>query len=191
MKNVDETSKELAKKLFGSKELEGFEIGTAKGLKQIHEYLFGGLYDRLQDPSPFLPKWLSTFVQLCKAKQNEIEQATGAGSREAMTAALKLIGNIVYQGFWLKSQAADYPRGLVYISSYPNREQQESEVLLMFESDPRDVGLYPSSPFAGVSALHFGDNEGVSHYEKRRKDKVSKPHINLTCGDPTGNKNYG
>jgi cell filamentation protein len=45
MKNVDETSKERAKKLFGSRELEGFEIGTTKGLQQIHKYLFGGLYD--------------------------------------------------------------------------------------------------------------------------------------------------
>ena len=45
MKNADETSKERAKKLFGSKEIEGFEIGTAKGLQQIHRYLFDGLYN--------------------------------------------------------------------------------------------------------------------------------------------------
>lgn len=45
MKNVDEISKERAKKLFGSQEIESFETGTAKGLQQIHEYLFGGLYD--------------------------------------------------------------------------------------------------------------------------------------------------
>jgi len=45
MKRVDETSKERAQKLFGSKEIQSFEIGTTKGLKQIHEYLFGGLYD--------------------------------------------------------------------------------------------------------------------------------------------------
>lgn len=45
MQNVEETSKERAKELFGSKEIESFEIGTMKGLKQIHEYLFGGLYD--------------------------------------------------------------------------------------------------------------------------------------------------
>ncbi len=45
MKNVDEISKERAKKLFGSQEIKGFEIGTSKGLQQIHEYLFGGLYD--------------------------------------------------------------------------------------------------------------------------------------------------
>lgn len=45
MKNVDEISKERAKKLFGSQEIGTFEIGTIRGLKQIHEYLFGGLYD--------------------------------------------------------------------------------------------------------------------------------------------------
>ncbi len=45
MQNVDETSKDRAKKLFGSQEIESFEIGTIKGLQQIHAYLFGGLYD--------------------------------------------------------------------------------------------------------------------------------------------------
>lgn len=45
MKNIDETSKERAKKLFGSKELGNFEVGTTKGLLQIHHYLFGELYD--------------------------------------------------------------------------------------------------------------------------------------------------
>jgi len=45
MKNVDEMSKERALKLFGSKDIANFEVGTTKGLIQIHEYLFGGLYD--------------------------------------------------------------------------------------------------------------------------------------------------
>lgn len=45
MKNVDETSKERANKLFGSAELAEFEVGTMKGLQQIHRYLFGDLYD--------------------------------------------------------------------------------------------------------------------------------------------------
>ena len=45
MKNVDEMSKERALKLFGSKEIAVFEVGTTKGLIQIHEYLFGELYD--------------------------------------------------------------------------------------------------------------------------------------------------
>jgi cell filamentation protein len=45
MKNIDEISKERAKNLFGSQEIESFEIDKAKGLLQIHEYLFNGLYD--------------------------------------------------------------------------------------------------------------------------------------------------
>ena len=45
MKNTDEISKERALKLFESQEIKDFEIGTTKGLEQIHEYLFGGLYD--------------------------------------------------------------------------------------------------------------------------------------------------
>lgn len=45
MENVNEISQERAKKLFGSLEIEGFEVGTAKGLQQIHAYLFGDLYD--------------------------------------------------------------------------------------------------------------------------------------------------
>ncbi len=45
MTTIDEDSKERALKLFGSPEIEGFELGTLKGLQQIHTYLFGGLYD--------------------------------------------------------------------------------------------------------------------------------------------------
>lgn len=45
MKNVDEVSKERALSLFGSEEITNFEIGTTKGLKQVHKYLFSGLYD--------------------------------------------------------------------------------------------------------------------------------------------------
>lgn len=45
MKTVDEQSKERAIKLFDSHELASFEVGTTRGLQQIHEYLFEGLYD--------------------------------------------------------------------------------------------------------------------------------------------------
>lgn len=45
MKNIDEKSKKRAIKLFGSFEIESFEVGTIKGLQQIHAYLFRGLYD--------------------------------------------------------------------------------------------------------------------------------------------------
>lgn len=45
MQKVDEISKKRAIKLFDSTVLSSFEIGTTKGLQQIHEYLFGDLYD--------------------------------------------------------------------------------------------------------------------------------------------------
>ena len=45
IKNLDKISKQRAIKLFGSSDLLSFEVGTTKGLQQIHEYLFGGLYD--------------------------------------------------------------------------------------------------------------------------------------------------
>jgi cell filamentation protein len=45
MNNIDQQSKQRAYQLFDSPELSNFEVGTTKGLQQIHQYLFGGLYD--------------------------------------------------------------------------------------------------------------------------------------------------
>ncbi|PKB15225.1 protein adenylyltransferase Fic [Flavobacterium sp. 5] len=45
MKNVDKNSLENAYRLFDSNDIDKIEIGTTKGLKQIHNYLFSGLYD--------------------------------------------------------------------------------------------------------------------------------------------------
>ncbi len=45
MLDIDALSKERALKLFDSEELNSFEVGTAKGLQQIHKYLFSDLYD--------------------------------------------------------------------------------------------------------------------------------------------------
>lgn len=45
MINIDEVSKERALKLFDSPEIESFEVGTTKSIQQIHDYLFGGLYE--------------------------------------------------------------------------------------------------------------------------------------------------
>lgn len=42
---IDGRSKQKAYQLFESGLLESVEVGTAKGLRQIHAYLFGGLYD--------------------------------------------------------------------------------------------------------------------------------------------------
>jgi cell filamentation protein len=45
MHTIDETSKKRALELFNSSDLTSFEVGTTKGLIQIHKYLFDGLYD--------------------------------------------------------------------------------------------------------------------------------------------------
>ena len=45
MNNIDEVSKQRAIQLFGNPKLMSFEVGTIKGLQQIHDYLFGGLYN--------------------------------------------------------------------------------------------------------------------------------------------------
>lgn len=43
--SIDGQSKKKAYTLFESKLVNEFEVGTTKGLQQIHAYLFGGLYD--------------------------------------------------------------------------------------------------------------------------------------------------
>ena len=44
-KSIDGKSKAKAYALFESSFIESIEVGTVKGLQQIHAYLFGGLYD--------------------------------------------------------------------------------------------------------------------------------------------------
>lgn len=43
--SIDGQSKKKAYTLFESNLIHEFEVGTSKGLQQIHAYLFGGLYD--------------------------------------------------------------------------------------------------------------------------------------------------
>lgn len=45
MKKIDEKSIERAYHLFESGAIKQIEVGTTKGLQQIHQYLFEGLYD--------------------------------------------------------------------------------------------------------------------------------------------------
>ena len=45
MKQIDEKSLQKAFQFFESGDIERMEIGTTKGLQQIHKYIFGGLYD--------------------------------------------------------------------------------------------------------------------------------------------------
>lgn len=42
---IDEQSKKRAYELFNGSIVDDFEVGTIKGLKQIHSFLFAGLYD--------------------------------------------------------------------------------------------------------------------------------------------------
>jgi cell filamentation protein len=45
MKNIEKKSLQKAYQLFESGDINKIEIGTSKGLQEIHKYLFDGLYD--------------------------------------------------------------------------------------------------------------------------------------------------
>jgi cell filamentation protein len=45
MKNIDKKSFKKAFRLFETGDIDNIEIGTARGLQQIHQYLFEDLYD--------------------------------------------------------------------------------------------------------------------------------------------------
>jgi len=45
MKDIDENSLKKAYCLFETGDIDKLDVGTTKGLQQIHKYLFDGLYD--------------------------------------------------------------------------------------------------------------------------------------------------
>ena len=83
---IDGKSKSKAYALFDSSLLETIEVGTIKGLQQIHGYLFGGLYDfagqiRVKNiakggfqfaPAQFLPETLKTIENMPESIFEEI-----------------------------------------------------------------------------------------------------------------------
>ncbi len=45
LSQIDQKSLKQAKELFANKQIDQIEVGTIRGLQQIHQYLFDGLYD--------------------------------------------------------------------------------------------------------------------------------------------------
>lgn len=86
---IDGKSKSKAYALFDSSFLGSIEVGTIKGLQQIHAYLFGGLYDfegQIRDKNisksgfqfamaQFLPETLKKIETMPKTTFNEIVDA--------------------------------------------------------------------------------------------------------------------
>ena len=83
---LDEKSKQKAYELYESGLIDEIEVGTVKGLQQIHSYLFGGLYDfagKIREvniskgnfafaPAMFLQDTLRTVEQMGESSIDEI-----------------------------------------------------------------------------------------------------------------------
>jgi cell filamentation protein len=74
--SIDGQSKKKAYTLFESNLINEFEIGTAKGLQQIHAYLFGGLYDfagQIREKSISKGGYQFVYAQHLKATLQQID----------------------------------------------------------------------------------------------------------------------
>lgn len=74
--SIDGQSKKKAYSLFESNLINNFEIGTTKGLQQIHAYLFGGLYDfagQIREKSISKGSYQFVYAQHLKATLQQID----------------------------------------------------------------------------------------------------------------------
>jgi cell filamentation protein len=75
--SLDSQSKKKAYTLFESNLINEFEIGTTKGLQQIHAYLFGGLYDfvgQIREKSISKGGYQFIYAQHLKGVLSQIDQ---------------------------------------------------------------------------------------------------------------------
>jgi cell filamentation protein len=74
--SIDGRSKKKAYTLFESNLIHEFEVGTSKGLQQIHAYLFGGLYDfagQIREKSISKGGYQFVYAQHLKATLQQID----------------------------------------------------------------------------------------------------------------------
>lgn len=74
--SIDGQSKKKAYSLFESNLINDFEVGTTKGLQQIHAYLFGGLYDfagQIRDKNISKGGYRFMFAQHLKSTLQQID----------------------------------------------------------------------------------------------------------------------
>jgi len=74
--SLDGQSKKKAYTLFESELISNFEVGTTKGLQQIHAYLFGGLYDfagQIRDRSISKGGYRFVYAQHLKSTLQQID----------------------------------------------------------------------------------------------------------------------
>jgi cell filamentation protein len=74
--SIDGQSKKKAYGLFESNVINELEVGTAKGLQQIHAFIFGGLYDfagKIRDKSISKGGYQFVYAQHLKSTLNQID----------------------------------------------------------------------------------------------------------------------
>jgi cell filamentation protein len=74
--SIDGQSKKKAYTLFESNLIHDFEVGTTRGLQQIHAYLFGGLYDfagKIREKSISKGGYQFVYAQHLKATLHQID----------------------------------------------------------------------------------------------------------------------